>query len=68
MITKRQLDEIEILKQKVADGKVKAKNLKNKVKILKATHAEETEILKASYHESLTIKDCEIANLRKTSP
>jgi len=46
---------------------VKAKNLKSKVKKLKATHAEEAEIIKASHRESLMIKDNEIANLRALS-
>ena len=48
----------------MAYGKLKAKNLKSKVKALKAKHAEETEILRASHRESLMIKDSEIANLR----
>ena len=64
MITKKHFDEIESLKQKVVDAKVKTKKLKSKVKTLKTTHAEEVEILKASHRESLTIKDNEITNLR----
>ena len=64
MITKKYLEEIKSLKDKVAYGKVKAKNLKSKVKTLKAKHAEETELLKASHCDSLMIKDNEIANLR----